>query len=141
MLKASDSKKKYFDIEFSDRYNIISGNSATGKTYLRKLLAPYCVAHGIPFLQIDYTVDKRVIRGMLNSIKDDKKAVIYVDNGDILLDRETELAIVNTEAETKIFVIHSMYNISILQFFNPGIYKLYTNENGTFVSSKRLGEL
>lgn len=138
MFKASDGIN--FDVDFLDKYNIIYGDSASGKTYLREFLKMYCKAYGILLLQIDYSMSKDIIIASINRIRDECNALIYIDNGDIVLDKDIELAIINTNADTKVFVVHNLSKLSLVQYLQPGLYKLVLT-NDICLSSKRIGQL
>lgn len=76
-----------YNINFTDRINVIKGASGTGKTFLFNTLASYFVNNKIPYALIDYrflaTGDKDLIYPhCLN------KKVIILDNADLYLTKE-----------------------------------------------------
>lgn len=140
MLKISDPVGSLFSVDFTDKYNVISGDSATGKTYLRKLLGRHLSSIGRRCIQIDCDSIICDIIDILRLYKDDPNMVIIVDNVNTIMTKELELAIYDTKAETKIFIIHTFRNISFLACLQPGLYKLYMDSDKV-LRTKRIGQL
>lgn len=73
-----------FDINFTDRINVIKGASGTGKTFLFNILMSYCVNNKISYAYIDYNFlasgdESLIFSHCLN------KDLIMLDNADLYL--------------------------------------------------------
>lgn len=77
----------HFDVKFSDKINIIRGESGTGKTFLLKTIESFCANNSIPYASIDhkFLASNDVDLIYMHCINKD---IILLDNADLYLTPE-----------------------------------------------------
>lgn len=76
-----------FDVNFSDKLNLIKGSSGTGKTFLFHIMQAYCVSEEISCALIDSKVLSSANEDIIYSMCLGKEIVI-LDNADLYLNGE-----------------------------------------------------
>lgn len=77
-------------LEFNKKNNVFIGDSATGKTYLSKLVLKHSFLGIYNVLVVDYTItDEIVINAMVDATNE--HSVLFIDNCDLLRKRGIDL--------------------------------------------------
>lgn len=100
----------HFDVKFSDKINIIRGDSGTGKTFLFNTIESFCVSNSIPYASIDY---KFLASNDVDLIYTHciNKDIILLDNADLYLTPELFNKIINLN-KTVIISKKSIYGLN-----------------------------
>lgn len=84
-----DISSKYTDIEvvgtFKDKFNVLWGESGSGKTFLFSKIKSYLQDAGVTYIEIPHNASSSTVLSILNTLQ--KGAVVY-DSGDLSFDAE-----------------------------------------------------
>ncbi len=88
MLEINETYSQIIEVKarFTDKINILSGRSGTGKTFLFSVIAGYCANNGIKCINIDYKFKDVFDAFLIEKLK--QFDVICLDNADLYMNCE-----------------------------------------------------
>ena len=129
IIKNYNYSETIFNIDFSDKVNVLDDYSGTGKTFLMSMLSSYCEENNIPYIYIDYRMKNSILLNELSNCK-----VLLFDQADLYMDFNMFEKIKNLNA-ISIISIKSTSNLDMSE--EVGEYIL--NNDGYVISTKKVG--
>ena len=118
-----------FNLNFTDKINIIEQDSGTGKTFMFSMIDAHCKKEGIPCLLFNYSTLE--FKGNLDEHVSGKK-IVLLDNADLYLDSSFLNFLENQDCTT----IISIKSLVGLYTENAGFYNV--NYDGESLVTERL---
>ena len=85
-----DISSKYTDIEvvgtFKDKFNVLWGESGSGKTFLFSKIKSYLQDAEVTYVEIPHNASSSTVLGILSTLQEG--AVVVYDSGDLSFDAE-----------------------------------------------------
>lgn len=120
-------------LEFNRKNNIFIGDSATGKTYLSKLLLKHSFLNKYNVLIIDYTTVNMDIADSIVRSTNKENSILFIDNCDLLDSRGFDVySIISNSCCTNMIYVKDLTSIDYLKIKDMSLQVLYFNDDVLF---------